>query len=281
MVVNYTQLISPFDKSAEFLLQNGEQLTPFKKGEVRPQIASGAGAPKLDAIVPGLPDVLRLIPGADGVVSDLEGALQSILTFNIPSLLGDLVRVVPDTVKFVNQQLCVGLSLVAILDNAMENRSGIVDAVTNAYRDFFFGDGYKTLEGGSIAPPGFDPPNVEDLNGVVTAIRSYASLKTAEQYVRDLIRITVEAAGNQVFDLESRYRNLQNYTGPNAALKKKWFKGFSSLAESSVTSAVEEAAQGVSSFSSSPLIAASLGTFAGTAARKATQDLFLKEIEPL
>jgi hypothetical protein len=48
-----------------------------------------------------------------------------------------------------------------------------------------------------------------------------------------------------------------------------------------VTSAVEEACLGVSTFQTNALIAASAGTFAGTAARKATQHVFLAELEHL
>ncbi|MBI3301991.1 MAG: hypothetical protein HYZ72_07940 [Deltaproteobacteria bacterium] len=60
-----------------------------------------------------------------------------------------------------------------------------------------------------------------------------------------------------------------------------WFKGFSSVAESTVTGAVEEASLGVAAFQSNALIAASVGTFAGTAARKAAQHVFLSELEAL
>ncbi len=50
------------------------------------------------------------------------------------------------------------------------------------------------------------------------------------------------------------------------------------MAESTVTSAFEEAGNGVGWFQTNPIIAAAIGTFAGSAARKATQDVFLKEL---
>jgi hypothetical protein len=55
-------------------------------------------------------------------------------------------------------------------------------------------------------------------------------------------------------------------------------KGFASMAEASVTGAVEEVCSGVGSFQTNQLIAATAGTFAGTWARKVTQDIFLNEI---
>jgi hypothetical protein len=58
---------------------------------------------------------------------------------------------------------------------------------------------------------------------------------------------------------------------------QSWFKSFANLAEFNVTAAVSEAAPGVVDFSTNPLIAPSLGTFAGVAARKATDDAALWE----
>ena len=43
--------------------------------------------------------------------------------------------------------------------------------------------------------------------------------------------------------------------------------------------AVEEAVLGVSQFQTNPLLAAAASTFAGTAARKAAQHVFLSELE--
>jgi hypothetical protein len=60
-----------------------------------------------------------------------------------------------------------------------------------------------------------------------------------------------------------------------------WFKGFSAMAESTVMGAVEEATLGVAAFQTNPLIAASASTFAGVAARKAAQHVFLSELENL
>ena len=58
----------------------------------------------------------------------------------------------------------------------------------------------------------------------------------------------------------------------------RWFRGVSGVAESQAMSAVEQAALGVATFQSNPLIAAAAGTFAGTAARKAAQHVFLSEL---
>jgi hypothetical protein len=92
-----------------------------------------------------------------------------------------------------------------------------------------------------------------------------------------LIRITVEAAGDAFFHLKPRLNQLRKRTDAVGKQKQSCFKGFANRAESTVTSAVEEATQGVAAFSTNPLIAASLGTFARVAARKATQDAALWE----
>ena len=55
-------------------------------------------------------------------------------------------------------------------------------------------------------------------------------------------------------------------------------KGAASMAESLVTSAVEEALLGVAQFQTNPMLAASAATYAGTTTRKATQHAFLSHI---
>src|SRR5262249_56992073 len=95
---------------------------------------------------------------------------------------------------------------------------------------------------------------------------------------RDVMRLTVESSCDELFQLSSRYERIRTPTTDLVKKEQLWFKGFASLAESTVISAVEQATQGVSTFATNPLIAASLATFAGTAARKATQNVFLAEI---
>src|SRR5262249_14901438 len=98
------------------------------------------------------------------------------------------------------------------------------------------------------------------------------------QYIRDTIRVTVEASGDALFNLKTRYQPMINRTDDLGKLERTWFKGFAALAESMTTSAIEEAAQGIASFSTNPLLAASLATFAGSPTRKCTQSAFLLEV---
>jgi hypothetical protein len=65
---------------------------------------------------------------------------------------------------------------------------------------------------------------------------------------------------------------------PQQEIAKRWFKGFATMAESGVTAAVEETLLGIGTFQGNRLIAASAGVYAGTAARKATQHVFLAEL---
>ena len=57
---------------------------------------------------------------------------------------------------------------------------------------------------------------------------------------------------------------------------KRWFVGFAAMAEAGVCSAVEETLLGIGTFQG--LDAAAAGAYAGTAARKATQHVFLSEL---
>src|SRR5262249_17338914 len=104
-------------------------------------------------------------------------------------------------------------------------------------------------------------------------------------YLRDTIRITVEAAYNTTRNLSTNYNTIKgsakqrkSTAAQQAAIERKfvnWFRGFSALAESASMRAVEVATQGVSEFQTKPLIAAGAGSFAGTVARKVAQDSFL------
>src|SRR5262249_22820935 len=141
------------------------------------------------------------------------------------------------------------------------------------YREYFFADeGYRTVDGILLAPPA---------HLSLATLKDVVSDRTAERYVRDLIHLIVEAAADVRFDLRARYPQLLNTlpAGAPQATASKWFRGFASMAEAWVTSTVEEACLGVAQFQTNALIAAAAGTYAGTAARKAAQHVFLKELE--
>jgi hypothetical protein len=153
-------------------------------------------------------------------------------------------------------------------------------AVGDAVLKYFFTtDGYQTVDGTKLV----SPVQLSDIDLQALGHLKSIFAGTAERYVRDLVRLTVEAADDARYnDLPQRYQvMLQRVGDQNAPKYESWFKGFSSIAEAAVTSAVEEACLGVSTFQTNSLIAASAGTFAGTAARKATQHVFLAELEHL
>ena len=143
---------------------------------------------------------------------------------------------------------------------------------------FFTRDGFRTIDASQLVAP----IHLEDLDvGKATAIKGIFSQRTGDRYIRDLIRVVVESADDARYDLRKRYDATLTLAKDKRNKYEDWFKGFSSMAEGAVTSAVEQACMGAATFQTNPLIAAAAGTFAGTAARKATQHVFLAEIEHL
>jgi hypothetical protein len=170
---------------------------------------------------------------------------------------------------------------------------------------FFSSEGYKTVDGQSVVAPvhlsdlktiaagaidvgpggiKLDPAPVKQLKGLFTTA-------TAEQYLRDTTRVIVESAYDAVRGLKDTAdaKGLYSVVTENLRTRNKaradreaivdkfvvWFRGFSSMAESAAMRAVEVGTQGVSEFQTNPLIAAAAGSFAGTVARKLSQNAFL------
>jgi hypothetical protein len=134
-----------------------------------------------------------------------------------------------------------------------------------AYLAYFFGaHGFVTVDGIPILPPmhfgemiPFDPVT---LAGELDKVKGLLSEKTADRYVRDLIRVTVEAAEDARYGLRRRNASLLASVGEAKQAKAiRWFKGISSLAEALVTSAVDEVVLGIAQFETNALIAASAG----------------------
>jgi hypothetical protein len=183
---------------------------------------------------------------------------------------------------FLQRQVSIALSFATTLRNLGEPT--FWKGIPEAYLAYFFGEqGFVTVDGIPILPPmhfgqvmRVDPSaakiELDQLKGLL-------SEKTAERYVRDLIRITVEAAEDARYGLRPRYTSFVSRGDERQRAKAaRWFKGMASLAESLVTSAVEETILGVAQFQTNALIAASAGTHTGTAARKAAQHVFLSEV---
>jgi hypothetical protein len=177
---------------------------------------------------------------------------------------------------FASNQFAIGLSLVSTLKNLL--KPDLLKSILTAYSQYFFADGgYQTVDGMQIAAP----VQWGNLASDHASLKGYLSQKTGVAYLRDLIDLTVDAAGDVQYDLRKRYNRIATDTRLTAAQKRvaaRWFKGFGAMAEGAVTSSVEEVVSGVASFQLNPLIAAAAGTYAGTVARKATQHVFLLEV---
>jgi hypothetical protein len=282
-MADFKNLVAPFQKAAHLI--DSYELVPFEQFAITKKLNQPAlpATPDIDlSSGPGLTELISLIPGAGGLVSDLTHLLGDIAKGRLDQVVGDLASLIPATLAFAKQQIGVGLSLVSLL-HEFRNLGKVGPAVQKGYADYFISaEGFTTLEDGRIAPPTFEVASVStnqnpSLAEVAGLVRRFSSHKTADQYIRDLIRVTVEASGDALFDLKRRYQSMNARNDERGKIMQSWFRGFANLAEATTTSAVEEAAQGISSFSTNPLIAASLATFAGTAARKATQNAFLLE----
>jgi hypothetical protein len=206
-------------------------------------------------------------------VADVRQALSNLSAAHF----GDLTMVP----QLIQHQFSVALSVVSIVGKLP--RPETLKAIDDAYIAYLFGTkGFQTIDGDSIAPP-------THLSFFTAAdfktLEDSFSEKNASRYVRDLVRLPIEAAADSAYGLAAELLKAVTSNFPAAADQAagkaktiRWMKGFASMAEAGVTGAVEEACAGVGSFQSNPLIAAGAGTFAGTWARKITQQVFLKTL---
>lgn len=185
----------------------------------------------------------------------------------------------PDAIRGVlGRQASIGISFITTLKNLA--RRELPEQVVQGWMKYFFAaGGYETLDGVQIVAPGRAALSTTDLNALQQGLKGLLNERSAQQYVRDLVRILVEVGENLRYDLEARLPKLKAKVDPQAQAKAvRWFTGAGSMAESLVTSAVEELSLGVAQFQTNPVIAAAAATHAGTAARKASQHLFLSEV---
>jgi hypothetical protein len=182
----------------------------------------------------------------------------------------------------LRRQASIAVSFVTTLKNLADPRT--VTDIREGWTQYFFSeDGFVTIDDIPIVPPD-QLGSLKDhlLESGPGRLKSALSERRADRYVRDLIRVLLEVVGDIRYDdLRGRYRALLDRLGETDAQTKavRWFRGVGSQAEAIVTSAVEEAALGVAQFQTNPLIAAAAATYAGTAARKAAQHVFLFETE--
>src|SRR5882724_1194271 len=232
----------------------------------------------------------------DSFVGKPAEVIRALIEARNPAEVGDAVKVLfsgdpleefrslATTIRpFLQRQVSIALSFATTLKNLGD--PALWAAIPQAHITYFFGEqGFVAVNGIPILPPMHfggatlaDPGNMREQ---LDSLKGLLSEKTAERYIRDLIRITVEAAVDGQYQLRSRYASLLGSGDEQQQTKAaRWFKGVGSLAESLVTSAVEEAILDVAQFQTNALIAASAGTYAGTAARKAAQHVVLRELD--
>ena len=222
-----------------------------------------------DFFVDRINDIKRLVD-ADSP-EEVLAVTRSLLAEQLQDLRGTAL-------PFLGRQFGIALSLITTLRNlpTPEVRNSLKTALLSY---FFTKEGFITIDGVQLAAAA----NLGEIHlKQLGKVKTLASEGTAERYIRDTIRLIVEAAGDARYnDLRKRYDAMRLHMPTDEKREKftDWFTGFSSMAESTVTSAVEEAALGVAAFQTNHLIAASASTFAGIAARKAAQHVFLSELE--
>lgn len=217
-------------------------------------------------------DTLKNIFGSEGTSEDLHALLGRLLGFFSTQ---DYFAPLLDTFgSYLEGQFGIALSLVTTLKNLADPSfpRAIADAVL-AY--FFNADGFVTVDDIHYMPP----MNFSGSAQTSADLQRALVPKTGERYLRDLITIIVEAAGDVQYQLRDRYhRMLTKLTAPQQEVAKRWCKGFGAMAESGVLTAVEETLLGIGQLRTNPMIAAAAGAYAGTVARKATQHVFLSEL---
>jgi hypothetical protein len=198
----------------------------------------------------------------------------------------------------------------ATLANAMrgvQNAADVPHSIEQGLLAYFFSaDGYKTVDSETVVAPvhlsdlesiaaglvSVGPgPDVRLNRAPLKQIKGLVTTATAEQYLRDTIRVIVESAYDALRGFGDAAKGTGRYGTVVSKLKARkpkpadqetivskfvtWFRGFSSMAESGAMRAVEIGTQGVAEFQTNPLVAAAAGAFAGAVARKIAQDAFL------
>ncbi len=214
-----------------------------------------------------------VVTGKDplGEIQSLPGELRGALSQMAPSLFHLSFLLV--------NQVEVALSVLPTLQMFKQSEAAMAN-VEKALGDYFFTDGFATIDGDRISRPQFTDVATGDLR----TLKSLVSQKSGADFVRNAVRIPIEAGADVEYDLQKRLAHAMTKVfgaAPTATQHEKlrsWMKGFASNAESTTTAAVEALVLGAGAAQSNSLIGAASGTAAGTIARKATQHVFLREL---
>ena len=168
----------------------------------------------------------------------------------------------PPVLSLLRRQLGIGISFATTLKNIAN--FDLARNCREGWKAYFFSDnGFETIDGMAIVAPGHarDVPtrsssaklSLENLRASVEGWKGAFKERSGEQYVRDLIRITAEVAGDRRYKLRARYPAMLEAVADHAKATR-WFRGVGSMAESLVTGAVEEACLGVAQFPTNPVL---------------------------
>jgi len=176
-------------------------------------------------------------------------------------------------------QLEVALSVLPTLQMLKQSGAALTH-IDEAVGQYFFAGGFTTIDGDKIAPPQLTDVASNDLK----TLKSLASQKSGADYIRNAVRLPIEAGTDVEYDLPNRLNNapIQVFgNNPTAAEKQKvltWMKGYAAQAEAAATTTVEGVVLGAGPSKTNSLIGAAAGSAAGTMARKAAQHVFLREL---
>jgi hypothetical protein len=176
--------------------------------------------------------------------------------------------------SFLEGQFGIALSLVTTLKNLAD--PSLPRTISDACLQYFFSPtGYITVDEIHITPP----MQFQGVPREIGDLKDSSSRREAERYVRDLINVIVEGTGNVQYGLRDRYHTMTSqFTGQQLETAKRWFVGFGAMAEAGLTTAVEETLLGIGQLRVNRVVAAAAGAYAGAAARKMTQHVFLSEL---
>ena len=275
--------INVFQEVANRLINNPHSISPIAAGGgpelLRALNDDSMRYPNLNLVHDGLAEIISAIGGDDlgTIFNQVRSSVTSANPLNLLRGILDVPVKLPSIVEsLLAHQVEVAASLLSAVKAIVVRQASAnpAKALEMAYGAYFFDGGYVTVPNKRIAPPDL-PPDVSTVND----LQSFYSQKTGERYVRDLVRLGIEAIANDHWNLIARYSAIDTSAFLTDKEKaKKWFAGFADYAESSATSAVEQAVQGIATFQTNALVAASVATAAGTAARKAAQATFFMAV---
>src|SRR5262245_24098996 len=181
--------------------------------------------------------VARIFDGQDpldhlrGVLVGQLAALARLLHADSPQERLDALRDVfvgplADLWKTIGPLFASQLSIaISFATTALLMPEKAAEAIEEAVVEYFFSrTGFRTVDGSQLVAP----IHLENLDfGESTALKGIFSHRTADRYIRDLIRVVVEAANDARYDLARRLEVQLDLANDKRDKYEDWFKGFS------------------------------------------------------